>query len=110
MRKQRTKTGKICGNNFHRLPTLQIEDERPGGDEIHRMKEYKKRLFDSYSSTHDKFLQPDVEIKKKWFKEYVRKNYLSLLWHNCNFDSILEIGCGRGFLLNALSELGFQSL
>jgi len=36
--------------------------------------------------------------------------YLSYLWNYIQFDSVLDVGCGRGAWLKACSELGSQDL
>ena len=73
--------------------------------------DYRDRLFASYSLSHVAHLDLDEEAKKDWFFEYTAKNYLPIIEH---FDrtraEVLELACNRGYLLRALSTLGFQRL
>jgi 2-polyprenyl-3-methyl-5-hydroxy-6-metoxy-1,4-benzoquinol methylase len=53
----------------------------------------------------------DAEAKQSWFTDYVRTNYLPVIGHlNRATAEVLELACNRGFLLRALSDVGFQRL
>lgn len=68
-------------------------------------------MFATYSATHVSHLDVDDQGKNTWFLRYVEKNYLPLL---ANLDrtqtEVLEIACNRGYLLSALSDMGFERL
>ena len=73
--------------------------------------DYRHKLFASYSSTHIDHLDRDEESKRQWFLDYAEKNYLPLIRHlDRSTGEVLEIACNRGYLLSALSRLGFQQL
>jgi SAM-dependent methyltransferase len=73
--------------------------------------DYRDSLFASYSRSHVAHLDLDEDAKREWFFEYTTKNYLPIINH---FDrtraEVLELACNRGYLLRALSLLGFQRL
>lgn len=75
------------------------------------LKDHKRKLFKSYSSTHVAYLDTDVQSKLNWFVKYVKRNYLACIdRYDKNYSKILEIGCNRGYMLAALGSFGFQNL
>lgn len=75
--------------------------------------DYRKKLFQSYASTHVKFIRMDERIQAhlEWYHRYLSENYLTYINpYDRNLTKILEIGCFRGYLLSTLSSLGFKNL
>lgn len=74
-------------------------------------KEYRKLLFDNYSSSHVNQLDSSFGEKIAWFKEYVENNYLQYFSDKeINSNRILDIGCNRGYLLKVFSDFGYKHL
>lgn len=73
-------------------------------------KDYRKLLFETYNQSHGLRLDADFQGKRQWFRKYVAKYYLPLINSSRKEVKILEIGCGKGFLLEALSDRGFNNL
>jgi SAM-dependent methyltransferase len=69
-----------------------------------------KNFFTEYHQTQSLLNDSDDLQRIEWFKAYFSKNYLKYLTSYNKDISILEIGCGRGMLLNAISESGFNNL
>ena len=73
--------------------------------------EYRDRLFSSYNATHVAHLDVDQAAKQNWFVAYTRENYLPLIEVlERSSAEVLELACNKGFLLQALSNLGFKRL
>lgn len=72
---------------------------------------YRNKLFTSYHATHIAHLDADESAKEEFFSNYATSNYVPLL-SSLDRDAtrVLEIGCNRGYLLRALSRLGFSNL
>jgi SAM-dependent methyltransferase len=72
---------------------------------------YREELFQSYASTHSDFVNAGEELRLKWFEAYAQANYFRLVDPlDRSATRILEIGCGRGYLLAYLSQLDFENL
>ena len=72
---------------------------------------YRKRIFEQYHELHGRYLDGEDELKLKWFKAYAEKNYLPLLKGRITTESrILEIGCNKGYLLEAFSDGGYRDI
>jgi SAM-dependent methyltransferase len=71
---------------------------------------YRNELFERYASTHADYLERESD-RIAWFAQYARANYVELIpaerRRQCR---MLEIGCGKGFLLHALADAGFGNL
>lgn len=67
-------------------------------------------LFEKYYETRGVFLEPEDEVKRKWFSFYVDTVYSSYLSEITKKGNILDIGCSRGFLAHALYEKGFKNI
>lgn len=72
------------------------------------MLHYNKILFEKYHQIHGAFLDEDEQAKFIFFKKYFAKNYFQHLKPFNSQLKILEIGCNKGYLLNAISKSGFQ--
>lgn len=72
---------------------------------------YATRLFRSYSRTHLPHLGSRAAAEGKWFRRYVALHYApALAWMDRQSARILEIGCSKGYLLNALYGLGYRKI
>lgn len=71
--------------------------------------DYRDELFTAYDR-RSAALDPDVRSKIGWFAGYAREAYLRHLPAPAEGPSVLDVGCNRGFLLAALSELGYRDL
>jgi 2-polyprenyl-3-methyl-5-hydroxy-6-metoxy-1,4-benzoquinol methylase len=72
--------------------------------------DYRSELFDAYAERTTQ-LELDPATKIAWFDAYVRANYLPYLGkRRATNPEVLEIGCGRGYLLIALRKAGFRNL
>jgi 2-polyprenyl-3-methyl-5-hydroxy-6-metoxy-1,4-benzoquinol methylase len=75
------------------------------------LKDYKRKLFKSYNSTHVAYLDTDDQSKLNWFVKYLKRNYLSYIdRYDKSSSKLLEIGCNKGYMLAALKSFGFQNL
>lgn len=72
---------------------------------------YRNKLFTSYQSTHESYVDADEKTLLEWFRLYAAASYLPHLQHlDRATGRILEIGCNKGYLLHALSACGFKQL
>ena len=73
---------------------------------------YRDKLFSNYYRSHVSHLDSgDSRPKLEWFRKYVQSNYLPFLESYPRSETkILEIGCNQGFLISALTSLGFRTL
>lgn len=71
---------------------------------------YRARLFEGYHATHAAHIDEPEPVKRRWFRDHVRRNYLSRLPPPDGRPRVLELGCARGFLLAALDEAGYGAL
>jgi 2-polyprenyl-3-methyl-5-hydroxy-6-metoxy-1,4-benzoquinol methylase len=73
---------------------------------------YRAKLFSNYYRSHVSHLDSsDNRPKLEWFRKYVQSNYLPFLESFPRSETkILEIGCNQGFLISALTSLGFRTL
>ena len=80
--------------------------ERPStaGDESHRAV-----LFQNYSQHVDR-VDPQRSEKVAWFRHYFEDTYASLLQGVSRSVPVLDVGCSRGYLLEALRSFGFSDL
>ena len=69
--------------------------------------ELKNKIFDRYYSIHGKFLEGDVTIKQRWFNNLCEVNCAE---HILSGGKILEIGCGRGYILKWLGNKGYSNI
>ncbi|MDW7972576.1 MAG: class I SAM-dependent methyltransferase [Thermodesulfovibrio sp.] len=70
-----------------------------------------KKLFKKYKELRANFLDADDIQMQKFFNNLLKYHYLKLKYiHTYKNKKILEIGCGRGFLLKALKDEGFKHL
>ncbi|HKJ92342.1 MAG TPA: class I SAM-dependent methyltransferase [Longimicrobiales bacterium] len=67
-------------------------------------------LFERYESTHARYLEGDLGERAEWFRDHVALNYGSRLPDPATAPAILEVGCGKGFLLGALASAGYTDL
>lgn len=67
----------------------------------------KNRIFNKYHSVHGKFLDGDRTIKQKWFNNLCEVNYAE---HILSGGKILEIGCGKGYILKWLGNKGYSNI
>lgn len=67
-------------------------------------------LFKNYRKNHSQFLETSEEEKQHWFNRHVQTHYLPKMDGLCLGSPILEIGCGPGYLLKSLNDLGFYNL
>jgi len=73
--------------------------------------DYRDRLFASYNATHAALLDLDEQATQAWFFDYARKNYWPLIGSlDVKCAEVLEVACNKGYLLSALSRLGFERL
>jgi SAM-dependent methyltransferase len=74
------------------------------------MSDYRQDLFRDYER-HTSVLDSSDDEKLAWFRGYVQVNYQPTIQRFASWsDPILEIGCNKGYLLAALTELGFSEL
>ena len=69
----------------------------------------RNRLFKNYSKRCDE-MDEDLNLKIKWFQEYVKSSYFKYIESANHEDKILDIGCSRGYLLSALYDWGYRNL
>jgi 2-polyprenyl-3-methyl-5-hydroxy-6-metoxy-1,4-benzoquinol methylase len=69
----------------------------------------RRRLFQIYDR-HVEGMDPSDDEKLRWFREYFLAHYAPHLASMGKEAEILEIGCGRGFLLQVLSREGYRRL
>lgn len=70
----------------------------------------KKEIFENYSKLQCEQNEPiDLKQKEIFFKKYLELNILPFIDQHKNIE-ILEIGCGKGFLLHALKLKGFTKI
>jgi|SRR5690554_383932 len=73
------------------------------------MIDYRKQLYDKYNSTFkQQFLNFSKEVIEAEWKTYEYK-YLPLIKSYNKNSSILELGCGRGIMLEFLKDNGFKN-
>jgi len=75
------------------------------------MSEQRDRLFELYRETHGGFVDGDAADwgeRQRFFAELVTANYLRELPDPG--ARVLEVGCGPGYLLQALKQRGFRRL
>jgi 2-polyprenyl-3-methyl-5-hydroxy-6-metoxy-1,4-benzoquinol methylase len=75
------------------------------------MSDQREALFRQYRETHGAFVDADAEVfgeRLQFFRHLVGANYLKELPDPG--ARLLEIGCGPGYLLQALKERGFRRL
>lgn len=70
----------------------------------------RKKIFNKYYSVHGKFLEKNVEIKQRWFNNLCEANYASHLPIPGTGARILELGCGRGYILKWIQERGLSNI
>ena len=70
---------------------------------------YRARLFEGYGDRVDA-LDQDRASKLAWFVDYVAENYLAILPKPPGEKTVADIGCSRGYLLEALSTAGYGQL
>ncbi len=71
--------------------------------------DYHHRLFRIYDR-HVEGMDPEDAEKTRWFARYYSAHYAPTLATLGKETEILEIGCGRGFLLQVLSREGYRRL
>lgn len=72
---------------------------------------YREKLFLSYDTTHEIYLDSGDEVKINWFLKYFESNYLQHIQElEKKNPSILEIGCNKGYLLNAMYKFCYNNL
>lgn len=70
----------------------------------------KREIFENYSALQCEQNEPkDLNQKEIFFKKYLELNILPFIDKNKNLK-ILEIGCGKGFLLHAFKLKGFTNI
>lgn len=67
-------------------------------------------LFENYYETRSYFLDAADQEKIEWSNFYVEKVYLDYFKSLSKDAAIADMGCGKGFILNALSQHGFTHL
>lgn len=75
------------------------------------MSDQRETLFQLYRETHGEFVDGDASAwseRLQFFRDLVAANYLGHLPDEA--ARVLEIGCGPGYLLQALKERGFGRL
>jgi len=71
----------------------------------------RNKAFEQYHETRSAFLDSDDGQKKEWFDFYVKVAYEEFLKRtDLKSAKILDVGCGKGFLLNSLHELGYKNV
>jgi 2-polyprenyl-3-methyl-5-hydroxy-6-metoxy-1,4-benzoquinol methylase len=72
--------------------------------------DYRNALFERYNERVGK-LDPDRPAKVAWFREYVAENYLTHVRdQEPGKARVLDVGCSRGYLLEAMAALGWGNL
>lgn len=71
--------------------------------------DYREELFAAYDR-RSAALDPTERSKIDWFRDYARTHYLPSIPPPTPDVAVLDVGCNRGFLLAALSELGYTNL
>ena len=75
------------------------------------MSDQRETLFGLYRETHGEFVDADASAwseRLQFFRDLVAVNYLKHLPDRAT--RLLEVGCGPGYLLQALKERGFSRL
>lgn len=70
---------------------------------------YRNKLFNNYSKRCNE-LDPDHEAKLSWFHDYASCGYEKYLADRKRSDTVLDIGCSRGYLLSVFQTWGFKNL
>ncbi|MBA7523114.1 Ubiquinone biosynthesis O-methyltransferase, mitochondrial [subsurface metagenome] len=68
------------------------------------------KIFNRYYSIHGKFLEKDIVLKQRWFNNLCEANYASHLPIPGTGARILEVGCGRGYILKWMQGRGLSNI
>lgn len=68
------------------------------------------KIFNKYYSVHGKFLEEDIVLKQRWFNNLCEANYAGHLPIPGTGARILELGCGRGYILKWMQERGLSNI
>jgi 2-polyprenyl-3-methyl-5-hydroxy-6-metoxy-1,4-benzoquinol methylase len=72
---------------------------------------YREQLFENYNQYHAAYMDLDDQSKLTWFRRYIERNYIPYLDTVDRASAIiLEIGCGKGYLLATMKDFGFAKL
>ena len=67
----------------------------------------RNKIFNKYYSVHGKFLGGEMGNRQKWFNDLCEANYAK---HISPGGKILEIGCGKGYILKWLRNKGHSDI
>jgi 2-polyprenyl-3-methyl-5-hydroxy-6-metoxy-1,4-benzoquinol methylase len=71
----------------------------------------RNKAFEQYHETRSAFLDSDDVQKKEWFDFYIKIAYADFFKRtDLKSLKILDVGCGKGFLLNSLYDSGCKDV
>lgn len=69
----------------------------------------RNKIFDKYYSVHGKFLDEEIGGRQRWFDNLCEANYARYI-PSLREVKILEIGCGKGYILKWLQSKGYFNI